>query len=240
VDALTATIRPDDCLVFMSARTPDKGRDIQTMMRNLAMGEHVCAALARCSCTHVVYVSSDAVYSSDLTLIQESSHCSPSTFYGLMHVVRERMLTETAGASNTPLVILRPSLLYGPGDSHNGYGPNRFVRTALKNREIVLYGNGEERRDHVFVDDFARLICLCITHRSEGILNIATGSSYSFLDVATAVAEACGNSVEIRMQPRAMPITHRHFDVTAVKRAFPAFPVTSLAAGLAVTVKAIQ
>jgi nucleoside-diphosphate-sugar epimerase len=42
------------------------------------------------------------------------------------------------------------------GDPHNGYGPNRFRRLAAAGQEIVLFGGGEERRDHVLVDDVAR------------------------------------------------------------------------------------
>jgi nucleoside-diphosphate-sugar epimerase len=38
------------------------------------------------------------------------------------------------------------------GDPHNGYGPNRFRRLAAGGEEIVLFGEGEERRDHVQVE----------------------------------------------------------------------------------------
>lgn len=240
VNVLRGTVRPDDCVVFVSALTPDKGRDIRTLMRNLAMGEQVCAVLAASPCAHVVYVSSDAVYADDVSLVQELSCCNPATFHGLMHLVRERVLRETARVSGTPLAILRASLLYGSGDTHDAYGPNRFARTALKDGRIELFGNGEERRDHVFIDDLARLIGLCVAHRSEGLLNVATGSSYSFLEVAQAVGQACGDGVQIQRQPRATPITHRHFDVTAMWQAFPAFRVTGLSAGLAATVEGMR
>ena len=47
------------------------------------------------------------------------------------------------------LAILRPTLIYGAGDPHNGYGPNRFRRLAATGKPIILFGEGEERRDHV-------------------------------------------------------------------------------------------
>ena len=43
VERLDAVLRPDDALVFVSALTPDRGKDIATLMRNLQMGQHVCA-----------------------------------------------------------------------------------------------------------------------------------------------------------------------------------------------------
>jgi UDP-glucose 4-epimerase len=41
---------------------------------------------------------------------------------------------------------VRSTLIYGEGDPHNGHGPNRFRRLAAAGQEIVLFGEGEERR----------------------------------------------------------------------------------------------
>lgn len=230
--ALERLIRPDDALVFISALTPDKGKDAGTMMRNLAMGRHVSLLLERPVCAHAVYVSSDAVYSDGANPVREDSACDPSSFHGLMHLVRERMLTPAAQQSKVPLCVLRPCAMYGPGDAHNGYGPNRFLRAALSERNIALFGGGEEKRDHLFIRDLARLIGLALARRSRGLLNVATGISTSFFDVARAVAGLCGDAVAIQTSPRQSPVTHRHFDVTALWRAFPTFRVTSLREGL--------
>jgi UDP-glucose 4-epimerase len=229
---LAEVLREDDALVFVSALTPDRGRDIATMMRNLQMGQHVCAALAERPCAHVVYLSTDAVYHDDANPVRETSCAQPSGFHGAMHAARERMLVETAKASKIPLAMLRPSLLYGAGDTHNGYGPNRFARAALAGAPLTLFGNGEEQRDHVAVTDVAALTALALSHRSAGVLNIATGTSVSFREAAEIVARTVGAGVEIQPSPRANPVTHRHFDVTARLSAFPAFRPEALADGL--------
>lgn len=236
VDAMRGLLREDDALVFVSALTPDRGRDIATMMRNLQMAQHVCAALAARPCGPVVYVSSDAVYHDDANPVRESSCAQPSSFHGMMHAARERMLIETLKAAKTPLAILRPSLLYGHGDTHNGYGPNRFVRTAVADRKIALFGEGEEKRDHVYIEDVSALVGLVLAHRSAGVLNVATGRSHSFREVAEHVSSICGD-VAIVPSPRANPITHRHFDISTLVAAFPAFRFTSLRAGLDGTVR---
>src|SRR5215471_3324865 len=44
---LAGEIRPDDSLVMPAALTPDKGRDVATLMKNLRMAESVCSAIAR-------------------------------------------------------------------------------------------------------------------------------------------------------------------------------------------------
>jgi nucleoside-diphosphate-sugar epimerase len=229
VTALRELVRPDDALVFVSALTPDRGRDIRTLMANLAMGENVCAALEQGPCSQVVYISSDAVYADDANPVRETSCCDPSSNHGLMHLVRERMLGQTLKKAKVPLLILRPSLLFGASDTHNGYGPNRFVRTALAEKRITLFGEGEEKRDHIPIRDVSRLTGLGLLHRTEGVLNVATGVSTSFGDVARLIAEGIGGGVEVVGTPRQNPITHRHFDVTETLRAFPTFAYTPLA-----------
>jgi nucleoside-diphosphate-sugar epimerase len=233
VERLGQAVTPADALVFVSALTPDKGKDARTLMRNLSMGEHVAAFLERCGCAHLVYLSSDAVYGDAANPVRETSACAPSSLYGLMQLTREQMLADVVQKSKIPYLVLRPTLLYGAGDTHNAYGPNRFLRTARADGKITLFGNGEEKRDHVHIDDVSRLVGLCLCNRSEGVLNVATGTAHSFYEVAQAVAASCGPAVQIECLARSTPITHRHFDVTATVKAFPSFRYTPLATGLA-------
>jgi len=235
VEKLAKSVFQNDALIFISALTPDRGRDISTFMRNLTMGENVCGFLEHNQPAHVIYVSSDAVYQDDVDLARETSPCNPSGYHGLMHLVRERMLENTLRASDTPLLILRPSLLFGPGDTHNGYGPNRFMGAAQRGEKITLFGEGEEKRDHVYIEDLSRLIGLGMVHRSQGTLNVATGTATSFMDVAQTVVATVSQEVVIETTPRQTPITHRHFDTAAMIKAYPSFKPVSLQEGLAQT-----
>jgi nucleoside-diphosphate-sugar epimerase len=226
-DLLAAELRPDDTLVFLAALTPDKGRGTPAFLANVRMGAAVCTALERQPCAHVVYVSSDAVYPFRTGLVSEDTPAEPTDLYGAMHLARELMVKQGAKA---PVAVLRPTLIYGGGDTHNSYGPNRFRRMA-RDGKITLFGEGEETRDHIFVDDVVALIGLVVLQRSAGTLNIATGSSIAYRDLAHAVA-ALSPKVEVVGTPRQNPITHRAFDVTAIRRAFPQFRFTSLEQGL--------
>lgn len=235
VETLKRLIRREDALVIISAVTPDKGRDVQTFMNNVTMGMHVSLFLQHAPCAHVVYVSSDAVYADGLSLIRETSYASPSTFHGLMHLVRERMLLQALAGSQVPLTILRPCALYGPTDTHIGYGPNRFLRSAMRQRLITLFGEGEERRDHVYVGDLSRLIGLCVAHRTSGLLNVATGTAVSFARVAKMVAALIEEPVRLESLPRQSAVTHRHFDTSELVRVFPGFRITPIVEGLRLT-----
>ena len=67
---------------------------------------------------------------------------------------------------------------------------------------------------------------------SAGVLNLATGQSISYRDLAAKVAACFDGPIEIAGTPRQTPITHRHFDISALHRAFPEFRFTPLEVGL--------
>lgn len=227
---LAAHLQPSDALVMLSAITPDKGRDIDTSLRNLVMGRNVCAALAENPCAHVAYISSDAVYPFTDWPVSEQSLAGPTDLYGAMHRTRELMFESAVKA---PLAVLRPTLIYGADDTHNSYGPNRFRRQAAKDGKITLGGQGEETRDYVYIDDAARLIETVLLHRASGLLNLVSGRSASAAEVAQLVASHFTSPVEIATTPRTAPATHRVFDAAAIRQAFPNFAFTPLEAGLA-------
>jgi UDP-glucose 4-epimerase len=153
--------------------------------------------------------------------------------HGAMHLAREVMFANDVKA---PLAMLRPTLLYGAADPHNGYGPNRFRRQAARGEDIVLFGEGEERRDHVFIDDLAEIAVRVLYRKCRGELNVATGEVHSFRDIAEKAVRLSGRSVAVKSSPRSGPLPHngyRPFDIAACKRAFPDFRYTSLDEGLA-------
>jgi UDP-glucose 4-epimerase len=225
---LQRLLRADDSVVFVSALAPTRNNAM--LVDNLRMAEAVCAALASQQVAHLVYISSDAVYSDDANPVTERACQQPSSLHGAMHLAREIMLRTTL---KLPLAILRPTLIYGAKDPHNGYGPNRFRRLAAKGEAITLFGDGEEKRDHVHIDDVAALVSAVLHHRSKGVLNIATGRSASFREVAEMVIALSPRPVEIRGTTRQNPITHRHFDITDCLKAFPEFHYIPLRDGLA-------
>jgi UDP-glucose 4-epimerase len=229
---LTSLLRPDDALLVVSARAPCKTPAM--MLENISMVAPVCEALAKQPVAHVVYVSSDAVYADGPLPLTEASPAAPTSLHGAMHLAREQMLL--AATSVTPLAILRPTLVYGAGDPHNGYGPNKFRRQANRGEAIVLFGEGEERRDHVDVDDIAEIVRLVLAHRSSGVLNIATGTVESFRALADKAVALSSRKVEIKTSPRSGPMPHngyRPFDPKATSAAFPDFHYTAIEAGLA-------
>ncbi len=218
---LAGALKADDTLAFVSAKAPVK--DVGMLRENIVMAEAVCAALHERPVAHVIYVSSDAVYKDSPEPLTEASCAEPASLHGVMHLAREVALRQSFSG---PLVLVRPTLVYGFDDPHNGYGPNRFRRNAASGKDIMLFGEGEERRDHVDVEDVAELVRLISLYRSTGVANAVSGDVVSFRELAEFAAAAFSPRVAVRGSPRTGPMPHngyRPFDNRAVLGAFPGF-----------------
>ena len=229
-DRLSKLLRFEDVLLFISAKAPVKNEDM--LIENLRMGRSVCEALRKTAVSQVVYVSSDAVYADSDQPLSEASSAQPGSLHGIMHLAREIMLSN---AYDGPMCFLRPTLIYGSDDPHNGYGPNRFMRLAAAGKDILLFGEGEEQRDHVWVEDVAEIILRVVLNKSEGKLNIATGNVTSFRKIAEMAASYFNNNIKITGSHRIGGMPHngfRPFDSSNTQLAFPDFIYTSLENGL--------
>jgi len=234
-EKLAKVLQPNDAFVAVSAKAPAKNAEM--MIENIIMAKAMADGLKESSVSHVVNISSDAVYVDEPTPLNEASCTAPDSYHGMMHLAREVMLKNEIKA---PLTILRPTLIYGLDDPHNGYGPNKFRRLAQSQEDIVLFGEGEERRDHVHIDDVAAIICLVLKWKSSGTLNIATGHVASFRQIAEMVVSYSKNPVEILVSPRSGPMPHngyRPFDIANSQRAFPEFHFRTLKEALPLLVR---
>jgi len=215
-EKLSGLLRESDTLVFVSAKAPVKNPDM--LVANLQMAQAVLQACAKTHPAHLVYVSSDAVYADEPRPLSESTPAAPTSLHGVMHLARELMLQTL----DLPLAVVRPTLIYGEGDPHNGYGPNQFLRLAREKKPIVLFGEGEERRDHVHIGDVGEIVARVVVHRSTGTINAVSGQAVSFREIAEMISQKLG--VAMQSRPRAGPMPHggyRPFDSGGITRTFP-------------------
>ncbi len=174
-----------------------------------------------------VYLSSDAVYADTKKKISEKSTLAPNSLHGQMHLIRENYLSEIF---KEKMCIVRPTLVFGPDDPHNGYGPNKFIRD-IKNKNIInLFGKGEERRDHIFIKDLSYFISKLITNDFYGDINLATGQVYSFYNIAKKLVSLNRKNSKIKFVKRNGPMPHlglRSFNVSKLKKLFPKHKLNS-------------
>jgi nucleoside-diphosphate-sugar epimerase len=177
----------------------------------------------------LVVISTDAVYGSGSGVFSEQSACAPDSIYGAMALAREMICASV----ETPVqTIVRPVAVYGAGDTHNSYGPNRFARQALSSGEIGLLGAGEATRDHVTVQDVAEVIIRVVAGRQAGTVNVASGQSISFADLAVLVGSADGMSANVVSAGTELAPTFKTYDTSTLLRWFPDFMPTVAAMGV--------
>lgn len=228
---LTEKLEVDDVLVFISAQAPCKNSEM--LINNIQIANNVCDALKKKPVSQVVYMSSDAVYRDSKVPISEASCAEPNSIHGVMHLAREVMIKQ---AYFGPLAIVRSTLVYGLNDPHNGYGPNRFRRMAKNGEDIILFGEGEECRDHIHVEDIANLVEKIIFFKSIGTINAVSGETVSFRELANFLALSFDRLVTVKSSPRSGPMPHngyRAFDNSAIYKSFPGFVIKSWKEGLA-------
>ena len=231
-------IKKDDVVVFIAAEAPVK--NIKMFINNLKICGTICDSLKKKKIRQLVYISSDAVYTDVMGKISENSATLPNSLHGLMHLTRELILKERF---RKILCILRPTLIYGIGDTHNGYGPNRFINLALKNKPLVIFGNGEERRDHIFIEDLVKVVIKCIEKKGLGILNLASGKIYSFKYLAKQTINFSKSKSKLVKISRIGPMPHngyRPFNIKLLKTHFKKIKMSSINTGIKKYIEALS
>lgn len=235
VSALATHVDPRTTVVFLAGLKRQVGDSLETFDANIAIASNFCRCLLKRTACRVIYVSSAAVYGEehhDLAITEETA-IRPTSLYGAGKFASECMITKTLqGIKGSSLTILRPPLVYGPGDATESYGPSGFLSAAVSDKPVYLWGDGTERREFLFVGDLATLIAQLATTRHHGILNAASGTSHSYSDVLRLIGCAVGRHIETMARPRSKPKVDHAFDNAALRRLFPDFPFTPLEVGI--------
>jgi nucleoside-diphosphate-sugar epimerase len=226
-EKLKQVIQPNDHIVFTSAIAPSKSaEDVQ---KSIKMVETFASALIENPCKQVVLISSDAVYGDRGGLFDENSPCNPNSFHGLAQLSREIVLQHE---KNLHLAILRVCAVYGNGDTHNGYGPNRFLKQIENSEPIKIFGDGLNVRDHIYIDDVVKLIINTIHINFGGTMNVVSGHSSTFMEVAQKCQEVFSPKSQIEKQGSEGEILIKQFNASLIQELFPKFRITNLDTGL--------
>jgi UDP-glucose 4-epimerase len=153
-----------------------------------------------------------------------------------------RLYGRLYGIRHTVARVTNP---FGPGQpsGRTAYGViNRLIHLALADQVLPIYGDGEQLRDYVYVDDVVEaLICLGVAEASDGrVYNVGSGTGTRLVDVAHLIVEiAGGGRVEhIEWPPLAAQIETGDFiaDISRIGRDIGWAPAIPLRSGLERTI----
>lgn len=230
---------PGTAVVMTAAVKKQVGDTLDAFEQNVAMVVNVCRVLERVPVERFVYFSSAAVYGEDVhnLAISEKTPACPRSYYGCAKYASERLLVRTMG-DGASLLCVRPPTVYGPGDTTDTYGPPGFVRAALSDKVITLWGEGDELREFVYVDDVADAVFRLTFSDASGVVNLASGRSHSFRDVLDAVGALVGRPLRTDSRERSKAKVDNAFDNRLVRQLLPGFEFTSLEDGVRRTFEA--
>jgi UDP-glucose 4-epimerase len=228
-DQVSELAKQCSSVVFLSAIAPTK--TVTDLRRNALITESVCKGLAQApTIRHLTVVSSDAVYSSRDSFVSEATLPAPDSLHGVMNLSRE-IACNQIGIDN--VMIVRPTGVYGPGDSHNSYGPNRFARQIAADGRIQVFGEGCAIRDHVYVEDVARLVARVVSGLEIGLVLAVSGSSVSFRQLAERLASRCSPVADIEFVGAEDKPTSRYYESRKFEGWVSELEPTSLEVGIA-------
>lgn len=225
-------------VVMLSMLKKEHGDNSDNFLKNIQMVINLCKVMEERPVKSFVYFSSAAVYGEDIhnTHITEETQIQPTSYYGVAKYTNERLLYKIINPQeNSKLIILRPTVIYGPGDQPC-YGPSGFVKAALENKNLTLWGDGNELRDFVFINDVVKLIHELIFRSYDGVLNISSGKSYSFVDILNIVNSLTKSKININSRDRTKDKVDHRFCNDKLLELFPEFTFTPIKEGIQKTI----
>jgi UDP-glucose 4-epimerase len=139
-----------------------------------------------------VFASSGATIGEATPPIHERLPAQPVSPYGASKLAGEAYCSAYARTFGVATVALRFGNVYGPGSAHKESVVAKFIRHAFAGEALPVYGDGNQTRDFVFVEDLVRAIRLASTATDVGgeVFQIAAARETTVIELATALATA--------------------------------------------------
>jgi UDP-glucose 4-epimerase len=242
VEKLAEVADSNTVIVVCAAIKRQFGDSVDTFNQNVDIVANLCRVWEKHPVSRVIYVSSAAVYGEDIhnTEITEMTLVQPRTFYGIGKYASECLLGKVIRAGGGELLVLRPPLIYGPGDTSESYGPVGFALKAVRGELITVWGDGTEQRNFVFVEDLARIVSRLVFSSVSGVLNIAHSESYTFKRILELLGELLSVDLDVSHRERSKEKVDNVYLNAKLMEAVGDFEFTSLRDGVLHTIEYLK
>ena len=170
------------------------------MENNFSYSKHLYEACRSCD-VPFVYASSASVYGESKVFEELSEYENPLNVYALSKLIFDRYVRVREASCTNQVVGLRYFNVYGAREQHKAHMASVAYQLFYQYQatgQVRLfgasggYGDGEQRRDFVSIEDVVSANLFCMDHPNfKGIFNLGTGVSRSFNDIGLAVVNSC-------------------------------------------------
>jgi UDP-glucose 4-epimerase len=216
------------------------GHPLHELEHNLRVTFALLEALQNASDCNLLYVSSGGTLYGDETVAPatESSKINPMSYHGAGKAAAEHFISAWAQQFSRSATILRPSNIYGPGQTAKqcfGIIPTTFAK-IMKDEALEIWGDGKAVRDYLYIDDFIQL-CLAIVDTpmicGTTILNAGSNTGTSLNELLSLIEDVTGRRIHrVQHAKRQVDASRVVIDSSEARRVHGWAPNTSLSEGL--------
>jgi len=209
---------------------------------NIIGSLNVLKSSLSCEVKRVIFSSSAAVYGdSTKTPIKEATMLNPKSIYAFTKIAVENLMkifNENCGLST---ISLRFFNVYGPEQKINTSYASvipMFINRALKNKDLIIYGNGKQTRDFIFIKDIINANILAAKSNYYNTLNIGSGTKTTINNIANLIINLTNSKSKIKYEKsRSGDILHSIANIDKAKKSLNFKPKYNLEKGLKETIE---
>jgi len=205
-DQVSNAISGHDVVIHLAAKNsvedsikfPEK-----TFATNIDGTKNILDSCIKHNIKNLIATSSAAVYGETQNLpISENHKTSPSSPYGESKLKMEQLIQSFLKKHNLNSIILRIFNVYGLGQTPEYAGViTKFLERISKNEPLEIFGNGQQTRDFVYIEDVVSALEKSIEKVEENhasIINIGSGKSTTIKNIAEQLIKLSRRKIEIK------------------------------------------
>ncbi len=192
--------------------------------------------------SRVVLASSSSIYNGYPVPQNEEMVPKVTDFYTEARLSAERLTELYSKMFGLKATCLRFFSVYGPGERSKGRYANlvsQFIWDIQERRNPVVYGDGLQTRDFIYVKDVVEACVLAAESERSGVYNVGTGRSHSVNEMLMKVMDALGEHPDINYveMPISNYVMHTQADTTKAEEVLGFKSKTSLDEGIRLTLR---
>jgi dTDP-glucose 4,6-dehydratase len=179
--------KPDTVVHFAAQSHVDTSfENAEQYIHDNIIGTYTILECVKESACRLVHISTDEVYGEvglDETSNSETSVLNPTNPYSATKAGAELLVKAYGHSFKIPYVITRGNNVFGPKQYPEKVVPT-FIKAMMKGENCRVHGNGQSRRNFIYVDDVSRAVMTVLQHGKNGtVYNIGTHNEYSVLEL---------------------------------------------------------
>jgi nucleoside-diphosphate-sugar epimerase len=205
LDALARAAHGHDILYNLAAEHRDDVRPKSLYYEvNVRGAENTCVAAERAGIRSIVFTSSVAVYGTSPRRLHEDDAHAPINDYGRTKSLAEKVYLDWAKAgADRKLVIVRPTVVFGPANRGNVYGLVSLVASG----RFFMVGEGTNRKSMAYVENVADFLAHVVTlPHGIHVFNYADEPDLTMTELVALVCQTLGRSPEVPRVPSSVAV----------------------------------